>query len=141
MGCGAEIIFNTNQMSNYLSSAVNPKTNEYEEVAMLDDFYGRRNYAVLFKNGDIYPSDEVSMSKPSTWDDFDTKAAYSKKNKPVVVSLSIPGSQRLGQAIMNAYRDRWAEDSDGSKAFNLWEQDADQIQAKLDNYFLTPKDE
>ena len=67
-------------MSNYLSVAVHPQTGEYEEVAMLDDYYGHYDYATLFKDGSIFPSEEVKHAKDSDWKFFDMKTAW--KNQP-----------------------------------------------------------
>ena len=67
-------------MSRYnLSVAVNPKTGEYEDVAMLNDYYGYYEYAVLFKDGGIYPLKEVKFAKPCKWEEFDVKSALKKK--------------------------------------------------------------
>ena len=72
-------------MSNYLSVAVNPKTGEYEEVAMLDDFYGHYKYAVLFKDGSLYPDEDISKRNTAKWEDFDLVAAY--KERPEGLAL------------------------------------------------------
>lgn len=50
-----------------------------------------------------------------------------------LVTLCIPEHQRLGQAIMNAYRDRWNRFSDDIGAgLNIWEETHADIANKLD---------
>jgi len=46
-------------MSNYLGKAKNPNTGNLEDCVFLDDFYGKRQYAVRFKDGTTYPESEV----------------------------------------------------------------------------------
>ena len=46
------------------------------------------------------------------------------------ITLMIPDNMRLGQAIMNAYREQWLGD-DEHKYWDIWEQDTDQIQEKI----------
>jgi len=46
-------------MSNYLGKANNPNTGNLEDCEFLDDFYGKRQYAVRFKDGTTYPESEV----------------------------------------------------------------------------------
>jgi len=46
-------------MSNYFSKAKRKKEDKYETVEMLDDFYGKHEYAVRFANGDTYREEDV----------------------------------------------------------------------------------
>jgi len=46
-------------MSNYLGKANNPNTGNLEDCEFLDDFYGKHQYAVRFKDGTTYPESEV----------------------------------------------------------------------------------
>jgi len=46
-------------MSNYLGKAKNPNTGNLEDCVFLDDFYGKRKYAVRFKDGTTYRESEV----------------------------------------------------------------------------------
>jgi|WetSurMetagenome_2_1015567.scaffolds.fasta_scaffold02897_16 hypothetical protein len=46
-------------MSCYFSEAKRKKEDEWETVEMIDDFYGKHQYAVRFSNGDTYPENEV----------------------------------------------------------------------------------
>ena len=48
-------------MSNYTSEARNPVSGEIEEVAMLDNYYGDRKWAVRFPNGEVLPKDKVEI--------------------------------------------------------------------------------
>ena len=59
-------------MSNYLGKAKNPNTGNLEDCEFLDDFYGKRQYAVRFKDGTTYPESEVeglpmNELKPELW--------------------------------------------------------------------------
>ena len=65
-------------MSNYLSSAINPKTGKLEECAMLDDFYGHHNYGVLFLDDGIYDASDIKFND-SCWDEFNTDKAYEER--------------------------------------------------------------
>ncbi len=48
------------------------------------------------------------------------------------ITLNIPDGQRLGQAIMNAYRDRWLVDEVSlSNTVNIWERDTKDIQEAI----------
>lgn len=42
-----------------MSEAHNPLTGKLEDVAMLDDHFGRHNYGVKFSDGNIYPSEGI----------------------------------------------------------------------------------
>jgi len=62
-------------MSNYLGKAKNPNTGNLEDCEFLDDFYGKRQYAVRFKDGTTYPESEVeglpmNEHKPEPWEEF-----------------------------------------------------------------------
>ena len=53
---------NESNMSSYKRKAVNPKTGKEELAWFLDDFYGRHQYAVRFKDGGTYPIEEIQPS-------------------------------------------------------------------------------
>lgn len=57
-------------MSTYISAAYNPKTDKLEECLMVDDYFGRHNYGVLFKGDDrLYEPKDVKFSE-SKIEDF-----------------------------------------------------------------------
>lgn len=62
-----------------------------------------------------------------------------KKTK--TITLTIPTEQRLGQAIMNAYRGKWDGTGEWRMSlsmhgyWDIWEQDEKQIQEALDKIF------
>jgi len=61
-------------MSNYLGKAKNPNTGNLEDCVFLDDFYGKRKYAVRFKDGTTYRESEVeglpmNEHKPEPWEE------------------------------------------------------------------------
>lgn len=61
-----------------------------------------------------------------------------QKMKTKTVTLKIPKDQRLGQAIMNAYRDEWyrsAMNPEGYKYWSIFEEDTDDIQNSINEYF------
>ena len=49
------------------------------------------------------------------------------------ITLYIPEHQRLGQALMNAYRDQWYNPDFGENHnyWNIWEHDTDKIQQSI----------
>ena len=50
-------------MSNYYAKAYNPRTNKLEEAEMLDNYFSHREYGVRFKDGCVYPEEEVKFPK------------------------------------------------------------------------------
>jgi len=60
--------------------------------------------------------------------------------KTKTITLTIPKDQRLGQAIMNAYRERWfnsgrEEDLQGKGFWDIWQEDEERIQEAINNCF------
>ena len=45
-------------MSNYYSKAKRPNGTEFEEVEMIDDYYGSHRYGVKFLDGEVYKEEE-----------------------------------------------------------------------------------
>lgn len=48
-------------MSNYTTKATNPSTGEVEEVTMLDDYFGKHEYGVLFPDGKAWKEDDIEF--------------------------------------------------------------------------------
>ncbi len=50
-------------MSNYLTKGKRKEEDEWEDVYMVDDFYGSREYGVIFPNRDTYREEDVIINK------------------------------------------------------------------------------
>ena len=48
-------------MSNYTTTAINPGTGKEEEVVMLDNYYGRHRYGVMFQDGTVRKEQDVEF--------------------------------------------------------------------------------
>ena len=46
-------------MSNYFKLTKHPKTGEWENAQWIDDFFGKHEYAVLFKDGSYWKPDKI----------------------------------------------------------------------------------
>ena len=49
-------------MSNYMTTAKHPITGKVESVTMLDDYFGRHRYGVLFVSGEVYRESEIEFT-------------------------------------------------------------------------------
>jgi len=59
-------------MSDYLTKAKRPGSDEWEPVEMRDNYYGPHNYGVQFPDGHVYPDGdcEIIGEKPGeTWEE------------------------------------------------------------------------
>ncbi|MFW5983188.1 MAG: hypothetical protein ACOCQ4_01710 [bacterium] len=56
-------------MSNYFTKAKRPRQKNYsgkiewEDVAMLDNYYGAHEYGVKFPDGKVYPKEKCKIKK------------------------------------------------------------------------------
>lgn len=53
-------------MSNYKTKAKRPNGKKFEDVIMLDDYFGRHNYSVVFPDGKVYKELECKFIKNLT---------------------------------------------------------------------------
>jgi hypothetical protein len=60
-------------MSNYKTKAIRPDGENFEDVMMLDDHFGKHKYGVEFPDGVIYSEDKCTFEKPADVVDVDTK--------------------------------------------------------------------
>jgi hypothetical protein len=70
-------------MSNYKTKAKKPNGKEFEEVSMLDNFFGQHNYGVEFPDGAIYKPEKCEFEEEITKDpkqqqlqEFEEKFGY-----------------------------------------------------------------
>ncbi len=52
-------------MSNYSTKAKRPNGKEFEDVVMLDNFYGSHDYAVEFPDGKKYREEDCEVLNPN----------------------------------------------------------------------------
>jgi len=95
-------------MSNYLGKANNPNTGNLEDCEFLDDFYGKRQYAVRFKDGTTYPESEVeglpmNELKPELWEEEFEK--YMHKHKCFDSNAIELAQSFLEQALLDVRRE------------------------------------
>jgi len=48
-------------MSNYFTRAIRPYGTEFEDVIMIDDYFGKHRYGVEFPDGQIYKKEECEF--------------------------------------------------------------------------------
>ena len=63
-------------MSNYQSKALNPRNGTVEVVSMLDDWFGKHQFAVAFQDGSKYPENQVVCIHPNDLDAEDVRVFY-----------------------------------------------------------------
>ena len=60
--------------------------------------------------------------------------------KTKTIKLTIPKNERIGQAIMNAFRRQWTPTNTGARYWDIWEYDEKRLQEALDKtYVFKPK--
>jgi len=50
-------------MSSYKSKAKKPGSDDWEEVWMMDNWYGLHQYGVQFPDGKVYPEEDCEIKK------------------------------------------------------------------------------
>lgn len=50
-------------MSNYFTRAQRPNGTEFEDVIMVDDYFGKHEYGVEFLDGQVYREEECEFKK------------------------------------------------------------------------------
>jgi len=49
-------------MSNYFTRAIRPYGTEFEDVIMIDDYFGKHEYGVQFSDGQVYSPEECKFN-------------------------------------------------------------------------------
>ena len=52
-------------MSSYTKSTKHPNTGKWEDALWLDDYYGKHNYGVKFKDGLVVDPDKIKLETKS----------------------------------------------------------------------------
>ena len=96
-------------MSDYLTKAKRPGSDEWEPVEMRDNYYGPHNYGVQFPDGHVYPDGdcEIIGEKPGeTWEeryDVLVKKYVTEENMKAFIASEI-------QSAVEAERRRISEE-------------------------------
>ena len=56
-------------MSNYQTKACRPHSIFYENVIMLDNYYGHHEYGVEFPDGKVYPEEKCAFKREEDGED------------------------------------------------------------------------